>query len=88
MIYELDISARELQTLKDHYYIMEKCIRTEIRKEFSSEILEKGSLITKQKNDFNQFRRIINIDLSESVAKEISVLDTKFKQQNTQRLLN
>jgi hypothetical protein len=31
MIYELDVSARELQTLKDHYYIMENCIRKEIR---------------------------------------------------------
>lgn len=31
MIYELDVGARELQTLKDHYYIMERSIRNEIK---------------------------------------------------------
>jgi hypothetical protein len=47
MIYELDCGARELQTLKDHYYVMENCIRDEIRNEFRSEIQEKGALISK-----------------------------------------
>jgi hypothetical protein len=72
MIYELDCGARELQTLKDHYYVMENCIRSEIRNEFRSDIQEKGALISKQKNDFYSFRKEINIDLSEQVAKEIS----------------
>lgn len=88
MIYELDCGARELQTLKDHYYVMENCIRDEIRNEFRSEIQEKGALISKQKNDFSSFRKEINIDLSEQVAKEISTLDHKFKQQNNMRLMN
>lgn len=47
MIYELDVGARELQTLKDHYYIMEKCIRNEIRQEFNKELLDQGALIKK-----------------------------------------
>lgn len=65
MIYELDVGARELQTLKDHYYVMEKCIRKEIRQEFTNEILEKGTLIARQKDDFQQFRKEINFDLAE-----------------------
>lgn len=38
MIYELDISARELQTLKDHYYVMESNIRAEIQAEYNDKI--------------------------------------------------
>jgi len=34
MIYELDVTTRELKTLKDHYYLMERLLREEIRLEF------------------------------------------------------
>jgi hypothetical protein len=32
MIYELDVTNRELRSLKDHYYLMERYMREEIRK--------------------------------------------------------
>ena len=41
MIYELDVTSRELSTLKDHYYLMERNIREEIRSEFNKAILDK-----------------------------------------------
>lgn len=41
IIYELDVTHRELRMLKDNYYLMEKMMREEIRKEFIDEILEK-----------------------------------------------
>jgi len=47
MIYELDLTARELQTLKDHYYIMERNLREEIRLDFLSDLNSKGTLIRK-----------------------------------------
>lgn len=47
MIYELDLTARELQTLKDHYYIMERNLREEIRLDFMSDLNSKGTLIRK-----------------------------------------
>ena len=34
MVYELDVTNRELRSLKDHYYLMETYMREEIRKEF------------------------------------------------------
>jgi len=34
MIYELDVTNRELRTLKDHYYLMERFMKEEVRKEF------------------------------------------------------
>jgi hypothetical protein len=51
MIYELDVGARELQTLKDHYYIMENSIRKEIRQEFNNEIIEFKNEIKKKSDE-------------------------------------
>ena len=34
MIYELDVTSRELRSLKDHYYLMERFMQEEIKKEF------------------------------------------------------
>ncbi len=65
---------------------MEKYIRQEMRREFSNEILEKGLHIAKEKDKFSQYKRELNLDLAESIAKEISQLDNKFKSQSYQRM--
>ncbi len=82
MIYELDLTARELQTLKDHYYIMEKNLREEIRLDFMSDLNSKGTLIRKQKDDFLDFRKQINNELSEEIATQINDLDQLVKMKN------
>ncbi len=79
MIYELDLTARELQTLKDHYFVMEKCLREEIRLDFVNDLNNKGILINKYKEDFSAFRKEINIELQEEVAREINEIDLKVK---------
>lgn len=40
MIYELDVAKRELRTLRDHYYEMEQCLRTEIHVEFNKKLTD------------------------------------------------
>lgn len=82
MIYELDLTARELQTLKDHYYIMERNLREEIRLDFMSDLNSKGTLIRKQKDDFLDFRKQINNELSEEIATQINDLDQLVKMKN------
>lgn len=82
MIYELDLTARELQTLKDHYYIMERNLREEIRLDFLSDLNSKGTLIRKQKDDFLDFRKQINNELSEEIATQINDLDLLVKMKN------
>lgn len=82
MIYELDLTARELQTLKDHYYIMEKSLREEIRLDFMSDLNNKGVMIRKQKDDFHDFRKQINNELSEEIATQINDLDQLVKMKN------
>ena len=47
MIYELDVNNRELRSLKDHYYLMERYMREEIQKEFQKKIHTKDNNIVK-----------------------------------------
>ena len=56
MIYELDVTNCELRQLKDHYYLMERFLREEIRREFKSELSTKDDMITKLKADFEDHR--------------------------------
>jgi hypothetical protein len=42
---------------------MEKSLREEIRLEFLKDIENKATLIKKQKNDFTDFRKEINMEL-------------------------
>ena len=52
IIYELDVTNRELRSLKDHYYLMEKYMREEIKKEFSKDLHIRDNTIFKLKDDF------------------------------------
>lgn len=56
IIYELDVTHRELRMLKDNYYLMEKMLREEIRKQFVDEIAEKDFLITKYRQEFAEYK--------------------------------
>ena len=56
MVYELDVTNCELRQLKDHYYLMERYMREEIRKEFQKEIHTKDNTITQLRQDFELHR--------------------------------
>ena len=43
MIYELDVTNRELRSLKDHYYQMGDFLREEIKQEFAQDLQEKDN---------------------------------------------
>ncbi len=53
--------------------------------EFNDNLLEKDAMIEKQKDDFGQFRREVNIGLSEEVTREINALESQIKHQNNLR---
>ena len=71
IIYELDVTNRELRSLKDHYYLMEKFMREEIRREFSEELHEKDNAIVKLTEDNAAFRLTLSGHLSSNVAEEM-----------------
>jgi hypothetical protein len=79
MIYELDVTSRELSTLKDHYYLMERNIREEIRSEFNKAILDKDQKIAEQKFANTKFRNEACIGMREQIEIEIGELDQKVK---------
>lgn len=75
MIYELDVTSRELRSLKDHYYLMEKYLREEITHEFQREMQEKDNKIKSLSDNFNNFRSEMQTDLQKQCANEIMALD-------------
>ena len=59
IIYELDVTNRELRSLKDHYYLMERFMREEIKKEFRKEMHTRDNKILHLKDEFSNFREHI-----------------------------
>ena len=71
MIYELDMGARELQTLKDHYYVMENSLRQEIKMEFTRQLTAQASDIKRKKEENQAFRNRISVDITTHATEEI-----------------
>ena len=76
IIYELDVTNRELRSLKDHYYLMEKYMREEIKKEFLKDIHTRDNTILKMKDNFSNFRENIqtqHLAMCDEEANEINM---------------
>lgn len=56
LVAELDATQRELRTLKEHYYVMERYLRDEIRQEYIDDLNKKNSMLKKHKTDFKEFK--------------------------------
>lgn len=79
LIYELDITHRELRMLKDNYFLMEGMMRDEIRKEFIDEITNKNYIIQKLKQGFDEFRKEIDARINERGYQEILEIGPRIK---------
>ena len=79
IIYELDITHRELRMLKDNYYLMERMMREEIQKQFIDEITEKDHLIRKYKEGFDEYKTRVNKGISSEVYNEITTIENRVK---------
>lgn len=77
IIYELDVTNRELRTLKDHYYLMEKYMREEIRGEFSRELREKDNELKTLSQANADFRSKLTNMMSLRVEEQFGDLYTK-----------
>lgn len=83
IIYELDITHRELRMLKDNYYLMEKMMREEIQKQFIDEITEKDYLIRKYREGFDEYKIRVNKGISSEVYNEITTIEKRVKARAT-----
>ena len=69
IIYELDVTNRELRSLKDHYYLMEKYMRDEIKNEFQTAIHQRDNFIKKLKENNAEFQDRLATDLHMKVEE-------------------
>lgn len=76
MIYELDVTNRELRTLKDHYYLMEGYMREEIKREFMQRLSVQGNEIQALEEKFKTYKTNMNHELQEECEGEINFLDS------------
>jgi hypothetical protein len=79
IIYELDITHRELRMLKDNYYLMERMMREEIQRQFIDEITEKDYLIKKYREGFKEYKERVNKGISSEVYDEITTIEERVK---------
>lgn len=79
LIYELDITHRELRMLKDSYFLMEKMMREAIRKEFIDDINNKDFVIQKLKQGFGEFRHEIDARINARGYQEILDIGPRIK---------
>ena len=65
--------------LKDNYFLMEKMMREEIRKEFIDEILENNYLICKFRQGFIEYKKIVIVSINNEVYNEITSIENRVK---------
>jgi len=81
MIYELDVTNRELRALKDHYFLMERFMRQEINEDFQKDLLTKQNKITMLNDNFGDYKNKMQHELQQKVAREIiDVEENMFKE--------
>lgn len=71
MIYELDVTNRELRALKDHYFLMERFMRQEINEDFQKDLSTKQNKITMLNDNFGDYKNKMQHELQQKVAREI-----------------
>lgn len=54
LLYELDVSSRELRVLRDNYRLMERMMKVELRHEFIREIQERDDIILRLKDAYKE----------------------------------
>lgn len=67
LIYDLDMSNRQLRELRDHLTLLEKHLREEIHKEYKEEVENKAYEIEKLRQDFKSYRDEMRAQLKSDV---------------------
>ena len=68
IIYELDVSNRELRTMKDNFFMMERMMRQELRHEYERAIIERENQMNRYKESFHTYKNDLNNQIKEEVA--------------------
>lgn len=68
LIYELDVSSRELRVLRDNYNLMHSMMMEELRHEYMREIQEKENKIGQLRDRFTTHRGLVTAETTAEVS--------------------
>lgn len=74
MIYEMDVTSRELRNLKDHYYLMEKFTKQEVHSLFKREISAYQNQIKELQENFLHYQDRMKSNYLHQVTENIEKL--------------
>jgi hypothetical protein len=79
IVYELDLSSRELRLMKDSVFAMERMMRGELRHEYERFILERENEVARYRASFNGYKDDLNNQIKEEVAVRINETGVEIK---------
>ena len=68
LIYELDMSTRQLRLMKDNVFGLEKAIKETMRLYFDKDLQQTRTLLTEQKRKFKEYQLTLNSYMRENVT--------------------
>jgi len=79
LIYELDMSTRQLRLMKDNVFGLEKCIKENMRLHFDKDLEQTRTLLAEQKRKFKEYQLTLNSYMRENVTENINYIDEVMK---------
>lgn len=80
LIYELDMSTRQLRMMKDNVFLVEKGLKEKIRLYFDKDLQQTRVLLDEQKRKFGEYQQQLNAYVREHVKESHNYIDQEMKQ--------
>lgn len=80
LIYELDMSTRQLRLMKDNVFSVEKNLKEKIRLYFDKDLEQTRVLLSEQKRKFAGYKETLNSHMRENVTANINHIDAVMKE--------
>ena len=80
LIYELDMSNRQLRLMKDNIFLQEKELTEEIRLCYDRELAQQKMLLADTQHQFNEYRERCYAEIKKEVQGETHGIDKKMTQ--------
>ena len=79
LIYELDMSTRQLRLMKDNVFGLEKTLKETMRLYFDKDLQQTRTLLAEQKRKFKEYQLTLNSYMRENVTENINYIDEVMK---------
>ena len=79
LIYELDLSARQLRLMKDNVFSLEKGLKEKIRLYFDKDLDQTRVLLDEQKRKFAEYQTAVNSKMKATVTESVNYIEQEMK---------